>query len=188
MRGLPEVFDPQARPWVSPDAARGDALAKVVTECPTGALTFERHDGGPPETGAEPNEVTLAADGPAYLRGDVVLVDSQGAEVARTTRAALCRCGASENKPFCDGAHTSAGFRDAGLAEDPRLAGDTETGCLTVKIAPNGPLILDGPVSLRDAKGNVCASGAKGALCRCGESANKPFCDGAHNRVGFEAP
>ncbi len=188
VRGLPQVFDPKARPWVSPDAAAGDALAKVITDCPTGALTFERHDGGPAEQSDTNNEVTLAKDGPAYLRGDVVLVDGQGGELARTPRAALCRCGASKNKPFCDNSHDDANFRDAGLAADPRLAGSAEAGCLTIKIAPNGPLIIDGPVALRDAQGTVCASGAKGALCRCGESANKPFCDGADGRVGFEAP
>ena len=57
-----------------------------------------------------------------------------------------------------------------------------------IKVLENGPLLISGTATLTDADGNVSESqGAMVALCRCGQSANKPFCDGAHKNAGFEA-
>ena len=72
---------------------------------------------------------------------------------------------------------------------DPKLAPTdegAERGSLRIVCAPNGPLLVEGPVELRDASGETVATGRKGALCRCGASANKPFCDGSHVAIGFE--
>lgn len=110
VRGLPEVFDPGRRPWVNPGAADADAVAAVIARCPTGALHFERRDGGPAEAPPGANVVTVAADGPLYLRGDLRLVSPAGEVVLSDTRLALCRCGASADKPFCDGSHRRIGF------------------------------------------------------------------------------
>ena len=110
VRGLPAVFDTERRPWVAPDEAAAAAVADVVVRCPTGALHFERHDGGPAETVPDTNTVTLATDGPLYLHGDLELKNADGDTRLRDTRVALCRCGASANKPFCDGTHASVGF------------------------------------------------------------------------------
>ena len=185
VHGLPSVFDPQARPWVDPDGAAADEVLTVVTRCPTGALQVERLDGGAAETVPEANTITVAADGPLYVRGDVEVIDSDGAAVVRDTRVALCRCGASKNKPYCDGSHAEAAFRDSGAIPDPRLKDtDTAAGGLKISLAKNGPLILDGPVTITGGE-DRCA-GARGALCRCGASDNKPFCDGSHARIGFE--
>jgi hypothetical protein len=79
--------------------------------CPTGALTFERLDGGPQEPSSAEVRVSPRPNGPLFLRGDVKITDASG-EVARgATRVALCRCGGSANKPYCDGTHRSNGFR-----------------------------------------------------------------------------
>jgi uncharacterized Fe-S cluster protein YjdI len=112
-QGLPGVFDPWSRPWVRPDAADPDEIAEVVMRCPTGALHFRRLDGGAQEEDTV-GEVTLAAlpDGPMQVRGKVRLVDADGNLVREDTRLALCRCGASRRKPFCDGTHRLIGFRD----------------------------------------------------------------------------
>ncbi len=58
-----------------------------------------------------------------------------------------------------------------------------------VSIRPNGPYLIEGPISLTDTAGNAIDTGDKKiiALCRCGESVNKPFCDGTHGKVGFAA-
>lgn len=185
VQGLPNVFDPAARPWVAPDAAEADEIAAVVARCPTGALHLSRKDGGGVEPVPAENSISVAADGPLYVRGDVEIVGLQGTVLLQDTRVALCRCGASSHKPLCDGSHADAGFRDAGEISGPRLSGDAEsTGKLKVTVAADGPLVLDGPVSLAGATGGSCR-GSRGALCRCGQSAGKPFCDGTHSRIGF---
>lgn len=112
-RGAPEVFRPLRRPWVKPDAATADRIAEVVMRCPTGALHFERLDGGPPEPQPERITVKEWPDGPLLLSGSVRIVGSDGQLIREDTRVALCRCGHSGNKPFCDGSHRRVGFRSA---------------------------------------------------------------------------
>ena len=100
--------------------------------------------------------------------------------------AALCRCGQSANKPYCDGSHTTAGFKDSGSVEGAAAdIDDNET--LTIKIAKNGPILCTSPLTVRSADGATTHAASKAALCRCGQSTNKPFCDGTHGKVGFEA-
>lgn len=111
LRGLPEVFNLQARPWIQPERAAPDELADVVRRCPSGALTYRRLDGGPAETPDEGVTMRPVRNGPVYARGDLEILDGEGNVLRRTTRAALCRCGSSENKPFCDGTHVKGGFR-----------------------------------------------------------------------------
>ena len=112
-QGLPDVFDPWSRPWVRAGAAEPDDVAEVVMRCPTGALHFRRLDGGQQEEELI-GDVTLEAlpDGPMQIRGKVRLVDRDGNLLREDTRLALCRCGASRRKPFCDGTHRQIGFRD----------------------------------------------------------------------------
>jgi uncharacterized Fe-S cluster protein YjdI len=111
LRGLPEVFNLQARPWIQPENATADALAETVRRCPSGALTYRRLDGGAEEVAEEGVAIRPVRNGPLYARGDIEVLDGEGNLLRRATRAALCRCGTSENKPFCDGSHVKAGFR-----------------------------------------------------------------------------
>jgi len=115
IRAAPEVFDAQARPWVRVDAADADRVAAAVLACPTGALHFRRLDGGAQEQPDEPTVVDARPNGPLFVRGRVRVTDGKGRVVRDDTRVALCRCGASANKPFCDGSHKRVGFR-TGLA------------------------------------------------------------------------
>ncbi|HEY7268697.1 MAG TPA: (4Fe-4S)-binding protein [Dehalococcoidia bacterium] len=110
-RSLLDVFRPREAPWVRPDAASADEIAWVVAACPSGALTYERLDGGPPEPAPEVTTVAPQPDGPLYVRGHLRFVDAEGNLVREGTRAALCRCGVSKNKPFCDNGHSIIGFR-----------------------------------------------------------------------------
>ena len=117
VRGLPGVFDADARPWIRPGNATPDEIAQVIERCPTGALRYER-DGGPPETARA--AIAFVLDGPIAVRGEVRIRDETGRVVYEGHRAALCRCGASRNKPFCDRSHTEAGFRaEGGTLEVP---------------------------------------------------------------------
>jgi uncharacterized Fe-S cluster protein YjdI len=112
LRNLPQVFDTQARPWVNVDAAEEDRIAAAVVTCPTGALHFRRlREGAAQEEPATPTTIEPRPDGPLLVRGRVRIVDGEGALIREDTRLALCRCGASENKPFCDGSHRRIGFR-----------------------------------------------------------------------------
>jgi uncharacterized Fe-S cluster protein YjdI/CDGSH-type Zn-finger protein len=116
-RGLPEVFKPQSRPWIAVDAATAEAIAEVVITCPTGALHFERLDEGPQEPQPEATTIEVRPNGPLYLRGRVRIAGPGGRLIREDTRVALCRCGHSENKPFCDGSHHRVGFRSTNLPE-----------------------------------------------------------------------
>jgi uncharacterized Fe-S cluster protein YjdI/CDGSH-type Zn-finger protein len=111
VRQLGAVFDPERRPWIDPDAADADSVAATVMTCPTGALHFRRTDGGPQEE-ADELTVTPVRKGPLFLRGRVRIQDADGRVIREDTRVALCRCGASANKPFCDGSHNRIGFDD----------------------------------------------------------------------------
>jgi len=114
VRNLGAVFDAERRPWVDADAAGPDAVAAAVVTCPTGALHFVRTDGGPQEEAAEELTVTPMRNGPLFLRGRARIRDAEGRVIREDTRVALCRCGASGNKPFCDGSHNRIGFDDTG--------------------------------------------------------------------------
>jgi CDGSH-type Zn-finger protein/uncharacterized Fe-S cluster protein YjdI len=186
VRGLPAVFDPNRRPWIDPDNATADDVARVVSRCPTGALRFRRTDGGASETPGS-NVVDVDRDGPLYVRGDVVLSDGADEVIVEDTRVALCRCGASKKKPFCDGSHSDAGFvHDGSLGEggvkNMEVSGDER---LRVRVSRGGPLLVRGDFVVRSADGSDERRGSVVAFCRCGHSGNKPFCDGTHRRVGI---
>ena len=185
VRGLPEVFDTKKRPWIQPGKSHPDRVAEVVMRCPTGALQFERRDGGAEEPVPDENVVAVAVNGPLYVRGDIEIRDPTGATFLEDTRVALCRCGESTNKPFCDNNHKQANFRDAGVLGENRLSSGPAADGRKLQIVPtvDGPLILNGEVEIRSADGQVSYRGSKTALCRCGHSTNKPFCDGSHAEV-----
>ena len=107
----PAVFDAMRRPWVVLDGASADAIAEAVMTCPTGALSFERHDGGAQERAPGDMLVQPRTNGPLFLRGRIRMVDARGEVTREVTRVALCRCGGSSNKPYCDGTHRAIGFR-----------------------------------------------------------------------------
>ena len=186
VRGLPEVFDREKRPWIQPERAEPDAITAVVLRCPSGALQFERED-GVRETPPEENVIAIAENGPLYARGDIEIKSPEGDTLFRETRVALCRCGASQNKPFCDNTHKEIGFRHEGSLGENRLSsGEAENGrALRVVPVTNGPYLLRGEVEIWDAAGRSAYRGIKALLCRCGRSENKPFCDGSHARTGW---
>jgi CDGSH-type Zn-finger protein/uncharacterized Fe-S cluster protein YjdI len=182
VQGLPEVFNPDARPWINANAAPAAKIAQAVRTCPTGALRLLR---GEPETPDAKNTAALVANGPLHLRGRITL---ELAKPQAETRCALCRCGASHNKPFCDNSHEEIRFKDDGgtqLSEvKGALIGDDQ---LKITPLPNGPLQIEGVLSVLNAKGASVHLGEKCFLCRCGSSRNKPHCDGSHAQAGFKS-
>ena len=187
VRGLPEVFDPKNRPWVDPEGASAEAIARVIERCPSGALRYTRKDGGPDETVPTTNTATLVPSGPIHVQGQLVIKDAEGELIARETRASLCRCGASANKPYCDGQHQKIAFEDDGSLEPAQSGPNADAdGPLEVTLAPNGPLLMKGSWNLEHRDGTQRLESPGGALCRCGASARRPLCDGSHGRSGFQ--
>ncbi len=105
LMGLPQVFDTQGRPWVQPAKADAESIAETIRRCPSGALHYTRIDGGPAEQPDAKNSIEPQPGGPYYVRGSIELQDAEGQTLTRETRLALCRCGQSKRKPFCDNTH-----------------------------------------------------------------------------------
>lgn len=113
IKGLPAVFEYGARPWIKPEGAATEAIIEQVKKCPSGALTsYLNAEGKPaPEMPDNPS-VTLKVvpNGPVLVNGAVHMIFSDGSEEDKPKSVALCRCGASSKKPFCDGSHNKIGF------------------------------------------------------------------------------
>ena len=181
-----DLFVGGREPWCIPNAASKTEVREVVERCPSGALSYTDKSGAPESAPAD-NTVTVVYNGPLYLTGDLRIEGAGEDQPGVRTRAALCRCGVSRNKPFCDNSHLEARFEDFGAVGE-QGPGLTETGGpLTVKPMPDGCLRLDGNLTIRAATGRVAWEGATAYLCRCGASKNKPFCDGSHRAVGFKS-
>ncbi|MDJ0342381.1 (4Fe-4S)-binding protein [Streptomyces sp. H10-C2] len=99
VRGLPQVFDSAARPWIRPDAAPADLVTQIIRRCPSGALQY-RIDGGRPEEPTHPTEISRSSSGGITVRGDLVIHTGGAARIE--TRAVLCGCGATGRAPYCD--------------------------------------------------------------------------------------
>jgi CDGSH-type Zn-finger protein/uncharacterized Fe-S cluster protein YjdI len=184
-RAKGDLFVGGRKPWCQPDSVAQDDVTEVILRCPTGALSVELKDGTNPETARPENTVHVAYNGPLFFRGNLE-IDGAPAEVPGLSfRAALCRCGQSNNKPFCDNSHEEAGFRDYGAIGDAGNPATDTGGPLVVKVAKDGPLLLKGNLSISAGSGRSSWRGNQVVLCRCGASENKPFCDGTHKKVGF---
>ena len=133
------------------------------------------------------NRIKVRADGPLLCTGDVEVYGPDGELLKKSADLVLCRCGHSADKPFCDGSHRKTGFRHDGDFGDEKSEEPGEaSGPLTISVRENAMLIAKGPMTLLCADGSVGGTRQKAALCRCGHSRNKPFCDGSHKDAGFE--
>lgn len=126
--------------------------------------------------------IEICADGPLIFN-TAMDIGGKSAEAG----SALCRCGQSSNKPFCDGSHKTSGFTDPGHVPATEPLQDTLAQSLTIKLAPNGPILCSGPLTIAAADGVTIHAAPRVALCRCGNSSSKPFCDGTHGKIGFSA-
>jgi CDGSH-type Zn-finger protein len=124
----------------------------------------------------------IEQDGPYFCGGDLAIVTASGTRT--TSQAVLCRCGGSANKPYCDGAHNRLRFTDAGTLPASAPPGRAGPGRVTITAQPGRSFKVEGPLTLASADGRT-TTGDPMFLCRCGGSANKPFCDGTHRRNGF---
>jgi len=180
----PKVFLANVQgPWIHPDAVPVEQLVEVAHACPSGAIRYRRKDGAPDEPVPAVNLGSVREAGPYAFRA---LLQIDG--VPAGFRATLCRCGASKNKPYCDGSHLGIGFNATG--EPPSGKTDmlpVRDGVLAIDPQVNGPLRVRGNLEITSGTGRVVARVTSTYLCRCGGSANKPFCDGTHTKIGFRS-
>lgn len=182
--GAPGVFLANVKgPWIQPDGIEAERLVEIAHACPSGAIRYQRHDGAPDEAPPPVNLLAVREAGPYAVRGELSLAGQ-----AAGFRATLCRCGASKNKPYCDGSHHEVSF--AATGEPP--SGQTDMldargGPLDIEPLPDGPLQVRGNLEITSGTGRVVSRLTQARLCRCGGSANKPFCDGTHARNGFRS-
>lgn len=178
----PEVFRAGVKgPWLQPDAVPAADLAAIAHTCPSGAITYQRLDGGAGERPPPVNVARVRENGPIAVHAEIVIAGH-----AAMFRATFCRCGATKNTPFCDGSHVTAGF----VASGEPATQDSEPlavrgGRLTVTPIQDGPIAVRGPLEICTGTGRTVLRTQRAALCRCGGSTNKPFCDGTHARIEF---
>lgn len=180
--GRPDVFVPNADgPWIHPDAASVEAVVAIAASCPSGAISYRRHDGGPQEDPPVVNLIRIRENGPYAFDAPLSIADASDGY-----RRTLCRCGASRSKPYCDGSHHGIGFTATGEPESAASeALEARDGPLAVTPLPDGPLKVEGNMELVSGTGRTVDRRTRAFLCRCGASMRKPFCDGSHTRVGF---
>jgi CDGSH-type Zn-finger protein/uncharacterized Fe-S cluster protein YjdI len=182
--GAPGVFLANVKgPWINPDGTSVERLVEIAHACPSGAIRYERKDGAEEETAPPVNLIGIREAGPYAVRGDIRL-DGESIHY----RATLCRCGASKNKPYCDGSHHEIGFAATGEpltgAVDMLAVRDGE---LAIDPEMDGPLQVRGNLEIVSGTGRVVSRVVQARLCRCGGSNTKPFCDGTHARIGFKS-
>ena len=133
------------------------------------------------------NTITVRPDGPLLCKGDIEVYNATGELIEHSDDVALCRCGASPNKPFCDGSHKQTGFcDDARFSDDKAEPLEASEGPLQITVRSHAMLVAKGPMTIEGADGSRTTRN-RAAFCRCGESKKKPFCDISHKAAGFEA-
>ena len=111
VKGLPEVFKPDEKPWVKAKAAATSAIVKQVKECPSGALSHYINDQKKANEPEEIIRIEVRHKGPLVVHGNVMITHDDGREETKERIATFCRCGASASKPFCDGSHKEVDFK-----------------------------------------------------------------------------
>ena len=106
------VFRMRQEPWIDPDGTSVEEIIETIKKCPSGALSYSIDDVEHLDKDRAPM-VTVTNDGPYSVTGGIELIGVPFGEGASTEHYTLCRCGASKNKPFCDGSHWGVGFKDS---------------------------------------------------------------------------
>lgn len=109
--GLPEVFDPKSRPWIVPEGSTTEKIIAQIKKCPSGALTYiKNNEENKTDSISAESVIEISKDGPILVYGNITIKKHDGTEIKKSKVTALCRCGGSQNKPYCDGSHRNNGF------------------------------------------------------------------------------
>ena len=179
IKNLPSVFNLKARPWINLNDCDSEEVIQTINRCPSGALNYQ-------ETVDEQVSAQLVKNGPMNLRGVINIRTGFHDNGQAMQRVSLCRCGLSQNKPFCDASHMK-NFTDAGVLDHRPASKTTQEASEEVSIVcvEDGPLMCQGNMKITASDGEEIAV-IDPAICRCGSSKRKPFCDGSHNKIAFK--
>ena len=109
---LGSVFNEHKDPWIDPDGDTLEHIKALIEKCPSGALSYSINGQPQPVSDCEAT-VSIEKNGPLRITGSIELNDAKWGKGASREHYTLCRCGASKNKPFCDGSHTTLNFDDS---------------------------------------------------------------------------
>ena len=111
VKRLPNVYNPNEKPWIKPENATIEELEIQIKACPSGALTYIIKNESMIEEQQKNTEIQVLKNGPLLVSGTLNVKKSDGSMEAKDKSTAFCRCGASNNKPYCDGAHRNIDFK-----------------------------------------------------------------------------
>lgn len=110
-KGLSNVFDPKARPWVNVEGASDKVIKDQIDKCPSGALSYKLKSSEAQEEVIKDEQIVeVVKGGPLMVYGNINVKHHDGSETSKHRVTAFCRCGASSNKPYCDGSHKTVDF------------------------------------------------------------------------------
>jgi len=111
VKGLPNVFQPKERPWIKIDSSTTDKIIETVKKCPSGALSYYMNDTKDKTSETLETKIEVLENGPLLIYGTLKVTHKDGKQETKNKTTAFCRCGASQNKPYCDGAHIKQDFK-----------------------------------------------------------------------------
>ena len=111
VKGLPNVFQPKERPWIKIDSSTTDKIIETVKKCPSGALSYYMNDTEDKTSETLETKIEVLENGPLLIYGTLKVTHKDGKQETKNKTTAFCRCGASQNKPYCDGAHIKQDFK-----------------------------------------------------------------------------
>ena len=111
VKRLPEVYNPDEKPWIKAENANIEDLKKQIQACPSGALTYKMANVETQDDAQSEIKIEVLQNGPLLVHGTLHVTNSDGNNEVKDKTTAFCRCGASANKPYCDGAHRNVDFK-----------------------------------------------------------------------------
>lgn len=131
--GLPKVFDADRRPWIDVNQGEAQNIMEIIDRCPSGALKYSFPDDNKPRSNnlmrgnselnpghidyEEENppavKIRVVKNGPLITKGTVEVFDDHNKLIKTGVRLAFCRCGMTNNPPFCDATHIKKGWKDS---------------------------------------------------------------------------
>ncbi len=110
-KGLPTVFNPKKRPWIEIESDSSEKIMAQIDKCPSGALSYYRNSDEGLQEETVKTQMEILQNGPIIVYGTIEVKDKDGNKTLKNNTTAFCRCGHSQNKPFCDGSHVHKEFK-----------------------------------------------------------------------------
>lgn len=107
---LPKVYNPEVKPWIKANNASANELMNQIDKCPSGALTYDNKKINSIKKDDMAIKIDIMENGPLLIGGTLTIKKINGEIEIKNKTTAFCRCGASLNKPYCDGAHKKIDF------------------------------------------------------------------------------